>query len=105
MENVQMNVTVPLPSRVKSEILAHAKELLDRHRHSFANALLHMRIGKSSTRMQASLSLLTDDGRYRTSAEEWDVRHAVADAIAAIERQIVSHFEQREESAQDMVQA
>lgn len=101
--NIQMTVAVPVPGKVKKDILSKAQRLLDRHRHAFGTILLHIYVKNANSRVGCSLNLFTDDGRYHSYIEDWDVRRAVDDATSAIHQQVVKHFEKREEASRDMV--
>lgn len=91
-----MTTTVPLPSKVRADILSRAGKLLDRHRQSFGTALLHLYIKNANSRVGCSANLFTDDGRYHTYVEDWDIRRAVGDSMEVLHTQITKHFEKRE---------
>lgn len=103
-DNIQMTSVVPLPRKVRANIIARAKKLLDTNRRYFGTALLHLYVKNSNSRVGCTVNLFTDDGRYHTYVEDWDVRRAADSALDTIRMQIVKHFEKRADMAREMLQ-
>ena len=60
---------------------------------------MHLYIKNANSRVGCSVNLFTDNGRYHTYVEDWDVRRACESAFETIDIQIVKYLERRADMA------
>lgn len=103
--NVQLTTAVPVSARTKASVLSRATRLLNRHRHCFGTSLLHIYVKNANARIGVSVNLFTDDGRYHSYVEDWDIHKCIDESMNSLHLQIVKHFEKKAGTVREIVHA
>ena len=92
---IRLSTEVPLPSLVRATLQEAGSRLLDRHRHRFNAAELHLHVKRAGSGLGCMAYLATDEGKYHAHAEEWDVRRCVERVLDALDLQVIKAFDRR----------
>ncbi|MDD9954245.1 MAG: hypothetical protein OXR66_07985 [Candidatus Woesearchaeota archaeon] len=90
--DIQLTTAMPVPSLIRTLLRERAARLIEKHRHRFGNAFLSLHVKRVGKQVGCSASLFTDDGKYHSHVEGWDVRRVADDALDSINNQVLKYF-------------